>query len=226
MMALPLFFFFSFFVAQSLGAQEARIVVELPYDTVGVDEVFELRYKIEQADVLQMMPPQFVGFELIAGPMTSTNVSIINGKTTKSTSYSYRLRAAAGEGRYDIPILYAQTSAGDIQSLPLSLHVQSETPERPYDTKNSFAQPFGFGQGFGGSPFGGGEDMFRSFEDVFEGFGGMGGLDFPQFQMPDMGSMQQQMQDMMEQFQRSFDELGQQQQKRQEEKKKPKTYKL
>lgn len=72
-------------------SQDAVFRTELSRDTILLGNVIELRYTIEniQGDY---KAPRFDGFTMVSGPNVSSQFSMINGKVTQSSSYSYFLR--------------------------------------------------------------------------------------------------------------------------------------
>ena len=176
----------------SLQAQQsASFRLELRYDTVGLGEIFEVKYLIEGAEIKRFEPPHFDGFALVSGPMTSTNVSINNGQVKRSTSYSYRLQVIEGEGIYHLPRTWAETDQGALQSPERHIVVQLETPmQRQKQGDYLGANPF---EGFGQDNFFQFQNPFGSGQDFFN-------LQFPSFQMPDFGQLERQMQQMFDQM--------------------------
>lgn len=71
---------------------------------VAADEVFRIEFRLN-AKPDSFTPPTLSGFEVIAGPSTSQgqSMSIINGKTTKSVSFTYTyVLQAASTGKFTI----------------------------------------------------------------------------------------------------------------------------
>ena len=59
--------------------------------TVSLNDYFQLTFTIKNADAKSFSPPKFTNFKVLAGPSTSSssNIQFINGKMSRSTSYSY-----------------------------------------------------------------------------------------------------------------------------------------
>jgi hypothetical protein len=68
---------------------------------VPVNYTFDITYTVENGEVQRFVPPKFDGFDVM-GPSQSTNVSIINGRVSKSISYTYTLQPRK-QGDYVIP---------------------------------------------------------------------------------------------------------------------------
>ncbi len=60
---------------------------------VVVGGTFDVTFSIENADEKNFKPPDFTPFRRIAGPSQSYQSSFVNGKSSKSISYSYTLQA-------------------------------------------------------------------------------------------------------------------------------------
>jgi hypothetical protein len=100
-------------------------------------------------------------FTLHGGPSVSTSVSIINGRKTQSTTYTYYLRAPK-VGTHEIRPLQISTSAGYLESTAVVIVAQKEAPQR--------------------------RQKAPSMSDPWQNFGGGGGM---QFGFPDMPAMPQ-----------------------------------
>jgi hypothetical protein len=100
-----------FFLAGSilLAQEEGSFNVEIERDTILLGNTFELTYVIENVKG-DFVPPDFSGLRVVSGPNTSSQFSMINGKTTRSASYSYILMPQK-EGEYIIPP--AELESGD-----------------------------------------------------------------------------------------------------------------
>lgn len=90
------FFSVTFFViiSMSLMAQQSpQFNVHLNADTIGLEDVLRLTFTMKNGNPEQFNPPDFDGWHVIAGPNTSSEMQIINGKMTQRLSYTYYLRA-------------------------------------------------------------------------------------------------------------------------------------
>ncbi|MBN1115887.1 MAG: protein BatD [Bacteroidales bacterium] len=90
-------------IATKLLAQDISFVASAP-KYVRVGEQFQIQYTIDK-NVDDFTPPDFDGFDYLGGPMqsTSSSTNIINGKVTRSTTFTliYYLRAKS-PGKYTI----------------------------------------------------------------------------------------------------------------------------
>ena len=112
------------FVSSIIQAQNVQFEASAP-NMVEVGEQFRLTYSLNSKPS-NFNPPTIAGFEVIAGPSTSssTSIEIINGKVTQqqSVSYTYILEATA-VGKYNIPPAEAMVGKVTYQSNPVSIEV-------------------------------------------------------------------------------------------------------
>ncbi len=103
----------------------AQIKVSVP-GVVSVGETFNLQFTIEDQKPSDFNWAGAEGLETVWGPQTgsSSSISIVNGKTTKSSSYTYTyVLTASAEGQYTIPSATATVKGGTITSKAVSLKV-------------------------------------------------------------------------------------------------------
>ena len=82
-------FFLSMLYTVGLLAQQQSIVVEVSPDNVLMQNEFEISFTIENAEIRSFEAPAFKEFDLLAGPMTSSMMQIINGQTSSKQTYTY-----------------------------------------------------------------------------------------------------------------------------------------
>ena len=68
---------------------------------VSEHNVFEIQFELQNANGDQFEPPSFKGFRIAGGPATGSSTTIINGKVSRSESWSYSLIAPTA-GTYTI----------------------------------------------------------------------------------------------------------------------------
>ena len=104
---------------------QATITVQAPR-AVALDEQFNLTFTVndEKPESFKWdCPPDF---KLVWGPQTgsSTSISMVNGKTTKSVTHSYTyILMPVKEGEFTIPAASAKTRKGSLSSKPFSIKV-------------------------------------------------------------------------------------------------------
>lgn len=101
-----------------VNAQEIEFSVSLSADTIGLNNRLEVTFTLKNAQGARFEPPRFDGFRLLAGPNTSSQFSIINGKTSSSVSYSYILEPLE-VGQYYIQPAFIEAGG---KTLETSLH--------------------------------------------------------------------------------------------------------
>jgi len=142
------------FSAFLLTAQNNPVFkVEISTDSVLMDNYFEVKFILENADSRQFTPPSFEGFQVLAGPNTSSSMSLVNGDMSQSISYSYYLKPK-DIGNYYIPPASIEIDGQVLESEPIEVTIHPnpdgiiQTPPR---RKNSIFDPFD-------------DDFFKNFE--------------------------------------------------------------
>lgn len=116
-----------FFLMLTIDSSAQTIIVSAP-SQVAVGENFRVRYRVDTQDISDFRSNLQTtdGYEVIAGPSTSssTSVQMVNGHTTTSSSvtYTYVLYAAKG-GSYTLPAAQAKIGGKDIFSKPYAITI-------------------------------------------------------------------------------------------------------
>ena len=100
------------FVVTGVYAQNFRAAAQP--DVVSVGDRFQVSFSID-VDASGFRPPRFDGFKVIMGPSTSQSVSIVNGRMSRSVSWTYVLEAQK-EGNYKIPGATISYNGSEIRS--------------------------------------------------------------------------------------------------------------
>lgn len=130
----------------TINAQDrAGISVSTSSDTVLIGNFFEIKFTVENFDG-QFIPPNMEDFEIVGGPNQSTMMSMINGKVSKSSSYSYYLKPVF-EGVYEIGSARVEGEEKELVTLPIQIVVISnpdgiiQRPNQPKERSfDSFIQ--------------------------------------------------------------------------------------
>jgi hypothetical protein len=77
-------------IYSSLQAQDVVFKQEISQDTILLGNVLEIRYTIENTQG-DFQAPDFDGMTVVSGPNVSSQFSMINGKVSQSSSYTYFL---------------------------------------------------------------------------------------------------------------------------------------
>lgn len=102
-------------------AQDAQFTASVSKNPVGVSEQFELVYTIN-TNASNFTAPSFKDFNVLAGPMQSTSMQIINGAMSQSVTLTYYLQAKA-EGTFRIDPATINANGKRIQSNAINLTV-------------------------------------------------------------------------------------------------------
>ncbi len=113
---------FSFVISLVFAQQESNFRVEVSSNSVLLGNYFEVKFILENESGRQFEPPSFDGFTVVGGPNHSSSLSIINGKTSQSMSYSYYLKPLDIGNYYIDP---ASINVGDkiLETLPQEILV-------------------------------------------------------------------------------------------------------
>jgi BatD DUF11 like domain len=123
----------------SIFAQKsANFQVELSSDTVGLDGYIQVSFTINNMEVEDFSPPDFEGFR-VQGPSSSTSVSIINGKKSQSTTYTYVI-APSKIGTFKLKSAAIKTDEGKFETDEKTIEVleQYEIVEKPKKRNRGF----------------------------------------------------------------------------------------
>ncbi len=121
------------FGASGLYANSSSIEVSLDAPrVVSLDEQFRVVYSVNSSPD-SFITPDFVGFNVLAGPSTSTrsSVQIINGQRTESFQYSYTfILQAKAVGKYTIPSASAVVKGKNYSSNSKSIEVVAASTDK------------------------------------------------------------------------------------------------
>lgn len=98
-------------------------------DVVAVGEQFRLSYVLNTQDVRSFQAPAMPGFSVLMGPSQSrsSNMSMINGKVTRSSTLTYTfILKAISKGTFKLESATAKTGNTNIESNSLSIKVLPE----------------------------------------------------------------------------------------------------
>ncbi len=106
-------------------AQDVSFVAQAP-NVVRTGEQFQLVYTVNE-NIDDFNPPDFGEFRYLSGPSTgsSTSISIVNGRTTRSSTYTftYYLQAPSNSGKYNLGPASATYKRKQVQSNSISIEV-------------------------------------------------------------------------------------------------------
>jgi len=150
---------FGIFTIQLKAANEISFQANAP-KVVRAGEQFQLEYVLTES-VDDFTPPDFGEFRYLGGPSTgsSTSVNFINGKTTRSSQYTftYYIQAPASAGTYTLAPATASYRRNTIESNTIKIEVVGATAQ----TNPSSGNPSGAA---GSGSQSGGDDVFVRLE--------------------------------------------------------------
>ncbi|MCR4920127.1 MAG: BatD family protein [Bacteroidaceae bacterium] len=146
-------------VAHALHAQ-VTVQVQAPRQTEFGQRI-RVSYVVNTSDAKDFNVGEFEGFRVLYGPSTSSssNISIINGKTTRASSltYTYTL-VSTEEGTFQLPVASVKvggetyrSSATSIEVLPASGDTQPDDPQGQQPSGNGRQRPSDRGEVSGGN---------------------------------------------------------------------------
>lgn len=132
----------------SLTAQEITLKAKIDKDTIGYEEMVKVIFTVENTSNPIFTAPDFIEFENSTMAGRGSNVSIINGEMTQSTTYTYLLEHK-GEGIYAIGKAMVEID-GEIYESKIVEVVVVDKPTTPSKRRaNPFDNPFGSFPQFG-----------------------------------------------------------------------------
>lgn len=108
----------------SLSAQEVRFVAESNATDVVLGNAFRVSFRLENAEIQKISFPDFeeAGFRVMNGPMHARQYKNINGRSTKSETYSFVL-APTKTGKLRIGRAQLRASGGRVlNSKPININ--------------------------------------------------------------------------------------------------------
>ncbi|MFZ1790366.1 MAG: BatD family protein [Saprospiraceae bacterium] len=98
-----------------------KIIVKCPQE-VAVGESFTINFIVEGADLDGLVLPNLDAFQVVGGPMRSSQISIVNGTTTQIASLGYQLLATK-KGSFTIGSASVNAKGKKIVSRPITIRV-------------------------------------------------------------------------------------------------------
>jgi hypothetical protein len=122
-----------------LFAQNTKFAATASQTEVGTGQQFEVDFTVDGGGS-HFIPPDFNGFQVLAGPNISQSMTSINGATSFTTQYGYIL-AAASEGTYTITAAAIVVNGHTLTSNPLKIRVKGKyvAPAQPQQAQQPAA---------------------------------------------------------------------------------------
>ncbi len=185
--------------------------VDVSTDSILMDNYFEVKFTVENADGKNFEAPDFSeNFVIVSGPNFSSSVSMLNGDVTQSMTITYYLQPKDIGAHYILPAS-VQAEGKTLETAPLEVFVhpnpdgiQQAPPMNNGDFHMQFSDPFGEGSPFNELFKGFDEHMMPfDFDEFFKDFEeGVMPEDFSElFKQFDMNMSQEELDEMFKQFQ-------------------------
>ena len=132
------------FLSSFLYAQGPIFEVTVSTDSILLGNYVEVTFTLSNGAMEEFQPPTFDGFQVLSGPNQSTSISMVNGTTSQTASYSYYLEPS-DIGTYFIPPARVISEDIALETRPVEILVVSNPDgiiQQP-KAKNDF-----FGGGF------------------------------------------------------------------------------
>lgn len=123
---------FLFFCVKSVLLTAQTFSASVDKNKIGLNEQFTLTYTLDDSGD-RFVAPNLSNFSVLAGPSTSSSTSIINGRVSKETSYSYRLRSKK-VGAFTIYPAKIRVKGKELKSNTLSIQVLKSSPKASSNT--------------------------------------------------------------------------------------------
>ena len=122
-----------FFLSSTLSIAQVEFTANASRTRIAVNERLRIEFKMN-VDGDNFTPPNFVGFQVVAGPSQAVSQSWINGKSTMSKSYTYVLKPNK-TGKVTIQQGVMTYQGNEYKTIPQVINVTGavETPKDPDD---------------------------------------------------------------------------------------------
>ncbi|HUM51169.1 MAG TPA: BatD family protein [Chitinophagales bacterium] len=129
-------------------AKAQRFTATAEAKEVPLNYVFDVTYEISNANASDFSPPRFDNFDVVAGPSQSQNMTIVNGKMSKSVSITYTLKPKK-QGEYTIGAATAiiNGTSSNSNTIYVKITAPSKQPQQsqqgydPFDAFRQMQQP-------------------------------------------------------------------------------------
>jgi hypothetical protein len=119
---------FAFFLLFILSATAyGQFTASVNRNKVGLQENFQITFTT-QGDISDFTPPSFSDFRMLSGPNSQTSFQSINGRTTRSQSYSYILRGKTA-GKFTIGAAKVVLNGRKTESNPVAIEILKQAPK-------------------------------------------------------------------------------------------------
>jgi len=106
---------------------EPTFEVKISKSSILLGNYFEVTFSLKNAKGAKFEAPSFNEFEIVSGPNQSSSISIVNGVTTQSVSYTYYLKPRE-VGVFYVAPAFIQADGETLSTEPIEINVL-ENPE-------------------------------------------------------------------------------------------------
>ncbi len=130
-----------------------RFTVEVSTDSILMDNYFEVKFILENANGKNFEAPQFDNFNIVSGPNFSSSYSMANGEITQSMTITYYLEPKEVGAFYILPAS-VETGGKTLETSPLRVLVVpnpdgiKQAPKRQSRQLFDMFDSFDFGNDF------------------------------------------------------------------------------
>ena len=110
------------FTIQSYAQKNTVFKASVTNDSILLGNYFVVRFQLDNAEGANFSAPDFEGFDVVSGPSTSRNVSIINGVMSQQMSFSYHLKPR-DIGNYYIEPASVEVEGQFLETEPIAILV-------------------------------------------------------------------------------------------------------
>jgi len=121
-------------ISSIVVGQEATFYADSDAKQIVAGNYFQVSFVLENGKGQSFRAPDFEGFDIMSGPSRSSQVSIVNGRTSQKMTISYGLTATK-PGKYTIGAATIRVSGKALQSKPITVEVLKA------NAKNKAADP-------------------------------------------------------------------------------------
>ena len=113
---------------------QVQFTASLDTKQVPVGDVFEIKFTLENGQGSNFRPPAFGDFNVISGPNRMNSMTIVNGSSRSSETFSYVLQAKR-EGSFTLGSASMDIKGKTYTTTPLSISVVKGRRQTPNDLK-------------------------------------------------------------------------------------------
>ena len=102
--------------------EEAKFTCTVSQKDVLLGNYVEVEFTLHGAQGGKLTPPDWAGFDIVNGPNQSSSISIINGKTTATLSYTWYIEPR-DTGTFVIPTARIEVDGRELTTEPVEIRV-------------------------------------------------------------------------------------------------------